>query len=92
MDYKNVFKKACLVQLNSSVWQCSRVLNQAVLAEKLGENNELAKGSQISDQPRIAGAHQDIRPSESQPHHQVCTTVSGDFIVPDSQRYPVDHR
>ena len=92
MDYKNVFKKACLVQLNSSVWQCSRVLNQAVLAEKLGENNEWLRGRKYLINPELVGAHQDIRPSESQPHHQVCTTLSGDFIVPDSQRYSVDHR
>jgi len=35
-DYKDIFKKACLLQLSTSVWQCSRVLNQAVLAEKTG--------------------------------------------------------
>lgn len=35
-DYKDIFRKACLLQLSTSVWQCSRVLNQAVLAEKTG--------------------------------------------------------
>ena len=35
-DYKDIFKKACLLQLSTSVWQCSRVLNQEVLAEKTG--------------------------------------------------------
>jgi len=35
-DYKDVFKKACLLQVSTSVWQCSKVLNQSVLAERTG--------------------------------------------------------
>ena len=54
MDYKNIFKSASLLQLSSSIWACSRVLNQAVLAQKLGENNEWLQGTQVSNQSRIA--------------------------------------
>ena len=35
-DYKDLFKKACLLQLSTSVWQPTRVLSQAVLAERTG--------------------------------------------------------
>ena len=35
-DYKDIFNRACLIQLSSSVWQSSRVLNQKVLAQKIG--------------------------------------------------------
>jgi len=35
-DYKDIFKKACLLQVSTSVWQCSKVLNQSVLAERTG--------------------------------------------------------
>lgn len=35
-DYKDIFKKACLLQLSTSVWQPTKVLSQAVLAEKTG--------------------------------------------------------
>jgi hypothetical protein len=55
MEYKNLFKKACLVQLSSSVWQCSRVLNQAVLAEKLGDNNEWLRGRKYLINPELLG-------------------------------------
>lgn len=39
-DYKDIFKKACLLQLSTSVWQPTRVLSQAVLAEKTGKELE----------------------------------------------------
>ena len=55
MDYKNIFKKACLVQLNTSIWACSRVLNQAVLAQKLGENNDWLRGRKYLINPELLG-------------------------------------
>jgi hypothetical protein len=39
-DYKDIFKKACLLQVSTSVWQCSKVLNQSVLAERTGREVE----------------------------------------------------
>ena len=56
MDYKNIFRRACLVQLNTSIWACSRVLNQAVLAQKLGENNdEWLRGRKYLINPELLG-------------------------------------
>ena len=55
MDYKNIFKSASLLQLSSSIWACSRVLNQAVLAQKLGENNEWLRGRKYLINPELLG-------------------------------------
>ena len=68
MDYKNIFKSASLLQLSSSIWACSRVLNQAVLAQKLGENNEWLRGRKYLINPELLGPIKDMRSSESQSH------------------------
>ncbi len=51
----DIFKKACLIQLTSSVWQCSRVLNQEVLAKKLGQENEWLRGRKFLINPELLG-------------------------------------
>ena len=43
-NYQSIFKKACLVQLSTSIWQCSKVRNQAILKERLGEDNYWLRG------------------------------------------------
>ncbi len=43
------------MQLSTSIWQCSRVLNQAVLAEKLGENNDWLRGRKYLINPELLG-------------------------------------
>lgn len=37
MEDNNVFEKACLIQLSTSIWQGSRMVDHAVM-EKLGKN------------------------------------------------------
>jgi len=54
-DYKDIFKKACLIQLSSSVWQSSRVLNQKVLAQKIGQDNEWLRGRKFLINPELLG-------------------------------------
>ncbi len=39
-DYKDVFRRACLLQVSTSVWQPTRVLSQSILAEKTGRELE----------------------------------------------------
>lgn len=55
MNDKDVFKKACLIQLTSSVWQCSRVLNQKILAQKIGQDNEWLRGRKFLINPELLG-------------------------------------
>jgi hypothetical protein len=44
MDYTDVFQKACLIQLSTSVWQGCCKLEESVL-KRLGENSNWLKGS-----------------------------------------------
>lgn len=55
MSDKEIFKKACLIQMTSSVWQCSRVLNQKVLAQKIGNDNEWLRGRKFLVNPELLG-------------------------------------
>ena len=50
---EDIFKKACLIQLTSSVWQCSRVLNQKIIAEKIGQENEWLRGRKFLINPEL---------------------------------------
>ena len=43
-DYTNVFRKACLIQLSTSVWQGCCKLDESVL-KRIGDNSEWLKGS-----------------------------------------------
>jgi len=44
MDYTDVFQKACLIQLSTSVWQGSCKLEDSVL-RRVGDNSEWLRGS-----------------------------------------------
>lgn len=55
MDYQDIFQKSCLVQLSTSVWQCSRVLNQRLIDEKLGEEHGWLKGRKNLINPELLG-------------------------------------
>ena len=94
MDYKNVFKKACLVQLNSSVWQCSRVLNQSVLAEKLGENTEWLRGRKYLINPELLGP---IKTAVHQSRNQINKfalpfPVTSLYLIPKDTLSIIDER
>lgn len=43
-DYTDIFQKACLIQLSTSVWQGCCKLDESVL-KRIGENSEWLKGS-----------------------------------------------
>jgi hypothetical protein len=55
MSDKDIFKKACLIQMATSVWQCSRVLNQKILAQKIGNDNEWLRGRKFLINPELLG-------------------------------------
>ena len=43
-DYTDIFQKACLIQLSTSVWQGCCKLDESIL-KRIGENSEWLKGS-----------------------------------------------
>ena len=49
-----VFDKACLIQLSTSIWQGSRMIDQAVI-QKLGKNSDWIKGRKYLINPELLG-------------------------------------
>lgn len=54
MEHRDIFKKACLIQLSTSVWQCSRVIDQSIM-DKLASGNEWVKGRKFLINPELLG-------------------------------------
>jgi polyhydroxyalkanoate synthesis regulator phasin len=52
-NYKDLFQKACLIQLSSSIWMGSRMLEQGLM-EKIGESQWL-KGRKFLVNPELLG-------------------------------------
>jgi len=54
-ENSDVFKKACLLQLSTSMWQCTRVVHQSILQEKMGQDIEWLKGRKYLINPELLG-------------------------------------
>ena len=54
METKEVFQKACLLQLSTSVWTSSRMLEQAIM-ERIGTNTEWLRGRKFLINPELLG-------------------------------------
>ena len=55
--HKDIFRKACLLNITSSVWHCSRTIEQSIM-EKVadnGENAEWLKGRKYLINPELLG-------------------------------------
>jgi len=53
-DYQNVFKKACLIQLSTSVWMGSKMLDQTLMT-KVSQNSEWLRGRKFLINPELLG-------------------------------------
>lgn len=54
MEGNKIFEKACLVQLSTSIWQGSRIVDQGVI-ERLGKNSDWIKGRKYLINPELLG-------------------------------------
>lgn len=54
MAQNGIFKKACLIQLSSSIWQGTRMLEQGVV-EKMGKNSDWVKARKFLINPEYLG-------------------------------------
>jgi hypothetical protein len=54
MEFNDVFQRACLIQLSSSIWQGTRMLEQGIM-EKLGKNSEWLRGKKFLINPEYLG-------------------------------------
>ncbi|WP_289022802.1 DUF3150 domain-containing protein [Desulfobacter postgatei] len=91
---EDIFKKACLIQLTSSVWQCSRVLNQKILAEKIGQENEWLRGRKFLINPELLGpiktAVQQAR--QTIQRHSLPFPITSIYLVPKEALTAIDER
>jgi hypothetical protein len=53
-EYKSVFKKACLIQLTTSVWMGSKMLDQSHMT-KVAQNSEWLRGRKFLINPELLG-------------------------------------
>lgn len=94
MDYKELFKKACLVQLSTSVWRTSKAINQSVLAEKIGEDAEWLRGRKYLIDPTILGpvntAAQQARNAIKK--RSLPFPITGIYMVPKDSLTEIDAR
>lgn len=90
----DIFKKACLIQLTSSVWQCSRVLNQKVMAEKIGQDNKFLVGRKYLIEPTLLGpvktAVQQARKTVQR--HSLPFPITSIYLVPKEALTEIDER
>jgi len=94
MNYKELFKKACLVQLSTSVWRTSKALNQSVLAEKIGEEAEFLRVRKYLVSPTILGP---VNTAAQQARNAIKKTalpfpITGIYMVPKDSLTEIDER
>ena len=53
-DYQNVFQKACLIQLSTSVWMGSKMLDQTLMT-KVSQNSAWLRGRKFLINPELLG-------------------------------------
>jgi len=93
-DYKDIFNRACLIQLSSSVWQSSRVLNQKVLAQKIGQDNEWLRGRKFLINPELLGpiktAVQQARKTVQK--YSLPFPITSIYLIPKESLAQIDER
>jgi hypothetical protein len=92
-NYKDVFQKACLIQLSSSHWQGSRMLDQGVM-EKLGDNSAWLRGRKYLINPELLGP---IRTAVHQARNMVQKfslpfPITSLYLIPKESLAVVDER
>ena len=92
-EYEKVFKRACLIQLTSSVWMGSKMLDQNYM-NKVSANSELLRGRKFLINPELLGplhtsAHQsrDLVKRYSLPF-----PITGLYLIPKESLTFVDER
>jgi hypothetical protein len=92
-EYEKVFKKACLIQLTSSVWMGSKMLDQNYM-NKVSANSEWLRGRKFLINPELLGplhtsSHQsrDLVKRYSLPF-----PITGLYIIPKESLSFVDER
>lgn len=92
-EYDKVFKKACLIQLTSSVWMGSKMLDQSHMS-KVAQNSEWLRGRKFLINPELLGplhtsAHQsrDLVKRYSLPF-----PITGLYLIPKESLAFVDER
>ena len=93
MDNGNIFNKACLIQLSTSVWQGSKSLEQSLMA-KLSNNSEWLRGRKFIINPELLGpiktcTHQSRNIVNK---HALPFPITSIYLVPKDSLSVIDER
>ena len=94
MNEKEIFKKACLIQLSTSVWQTSKVLNQQILSQRTGQDNDWLRGRKFIINQQLTGP---IRTAVQQARKTVQKyalpfPITSIYLIPKESLAEIDER
>jgi len=92
-EFENVFRKACLIQLTTSVWMGSKMLDQAHMC-KVSQNSEWLRGRKFLINPELLGP---LRTSSHQARdlvkqHSLPFPITSLYLIPKESLAFVDDR
>ena len=93
MEYESVFQKACLIQLSTSVWTPTKMLDHSVM-ERIGKNSDWLRGRKYLINPELLG------PLNTTSHQarslvqklSVPFPITGIYLIPKESLTYVDSR
>jgi len=93
MEYDSVFQKACLIQLSTSVWTPTKMLDHSVM-EKIGKNSDWLRGRKFLINPELLGplnttTHQARNLVQK---HSLPFPITGIYLIPKDHLSYVDSR
>lgn len=91
--FENVFRKACLIQLTTSVWMGSKMLDQSHMS-KVAENSEWLRGRKFLINPELLGPlHTSTHQSRDLvKQYSLPFPITGLYLIPKESLAFVDER
>ena len=93
MDHKDIFKKACLIQLSTPTWMGSKGLEQRIM-EKIGDNTEWLRGRKFLINPELLGPiHTAVHQARNMiQKHALPFPITSIYLVPKESLSLIDGR
>ncbi len=93
MEYDSVFQKACLIQLSTSVWTPTKMLDHSVM-ERIGKNSDWLRGRKYLINPELLGP---LNTTSHQARNLVQKLslpfpITGIYLIPKESLSHVDSR
>ncbi|MCX5814177.1 MAG: DUF3150 domain-containing protein [Proteobacteria bacterium] len=93
MEYESIFQKACLIQLSTSVWTPTKMLDHSVM-ERIGKNSDWLRGRKYLINPELLGP---LNTTSHQARNLVQKLslpfpITGIYLIPKESLSHVDSR